>query len=49
MFRVQVWNDDVNRDVDVVISFDHLGPVGFRRAQPGDHYAARHVDRGATL
>ncbi|MDR6495981.1 hypothetical protein J2797_005906 [Paraburkholderia terricola] len=36
MFRVQVWGDDVNRHVDVVISFDQWGAVGFRSAQLGD-------------
>jgi hypothetical protein len=36
MFRVQVWDDDVNRHVDVVLSFDQWGVVGFRPAQLGD-------------
>ncbi|CAE6826999.1 hypothetical protein [Paraburkholderia haematera] len=36
MFRVQVWDDDANRYVDVVLSFDQWGAVGFRHAQPGD-------------
>jgi hypothetical protein len=36
MFRVQVWDDDVNRYVDVVLSFDQWGAVGFRPAQLGD-------------
>jgi hypothetical protein len=36
MFRVQVWDDDANRYVDVVLSFDKWGAVGFRHAQFGD-------------
>jgi hypothetical protein len=36
MFRVQVWDDDVNRYVDVVLSFGQWGAVGFRHAQLGD-------------
>jgi hypothetical protein len=36
MFRVQVWDDDVNRHVDVVLSFDQWGAVGFRPVQFGD-------------
>jgi len=36
MFRVQVWDDEVNRHVDVVLSFDQWGAVGFRPAQLGD-------------
>lgn len=36
MYRVQVWDDDANRYVDVVLSFDQWGAVGFRHAQLGD-------------
>ncbi|MEC5409607.1 hypothetical protein VOM14_29160 [Paraburkholderia sp. MPAMCS5] len=36
MFRVQVWDDGANHHVDVVLSFDQWGAVGFRHAQLGD-------------
>jgi hypothetical protein len=36
MFRVQVWDDDVSRYINVVLSFDQWGAVGFRPAQLGD-------------
>jgi hypothetical protein len=36
MFRIQVWDDDVNGYGDVVLYFDNWGVVGFRSTQLGD-------------
>lgn len=36
MYRVQVWDDDANYYVDVVLSFDQWGAIGFRHTQLGD-------------